>query len=104
MTGGEGEGENCHPLITSLLNEGAVIKTEQFSISSSLVVILISMKHGEKLKNSQHPINIVLRRRDVSCHVNTVSVSINMTHDMTRYASHHYSFTTRHDVEHQHPV
>ena len=25
--GGEGEGEeNCHPLITSLLNEGAVIK------------------------------------------------------------------------------
>ena len=29
--GGEGEGgegeENCHPLITSLLNEGAVIKT-----------------------------------------------------------------------------
>ena len=23
---GEGEGENCHPLITSLLNEGAVIK------------------------------------------------------------------------------
>ena len=31
--GGEGEGgegeENCHPLITSLLNEGAVIKTEK---------------------------------------------------------------------------
>ena len=25
--GGEGE-ENCHPLITSLLNEGAVIKTK----------------------------------------------------------------------------
>ena len=49
-------------------------------------------------------INIVLRRRHVPCHVNTVSVSINMTHDMTRYTSHHYSFTTRHDVEHQHPV
>ena len=26
MTGEEGGGENCHPLITSLLNEGAVIK------------------------------------------------------------------------------
>ena len=28
MTGEEGGEENCHPLITSLLNEGAVIKND----------------------------------------------------------------------------
>jgi hypothetical protein len=29
MTGGEEKEKNCHMLITSLLNEGAVIKTEE---------------------------------------------------------------------------
>jgi hypothetical protein len=29
MTGGEGGEEKCHMLITSLLNEGAVIKTNK---------------------------------------------------------------------------
>ena len=29
--GGEGGEENCHPLITSLLNEGAVIKITDFN-------------------------------------------------------------------------
>ena len=38
MTGEEGGGENCHPLITSLLNEGAVIKKE--SMENSILFFL----------------------------------------------------------------
>ena len=47
--GGEGEGgeggeeENCHPLITSLLNEGAVIKMIKRTIGVCFAKILHSM-------------------------------------------------------------
>ena len=39
---GGGEGENCHPLITSLLNEGAVIKTDCFGTFPYYIVSIFS--------------------------------------------------------------
>ena len=52
--GGEGEGEeNCHPLITSLLNEGAVIKN---TVNSSPYIPLQGPRAAHALRLDQNAI------------------------------------------------
>ena len=58
MTGGEGEGEeeNCHPLITSLLNEGAVIKirnNKQITFKNLVNKKIKELAHCSLLENKK---------------------------------------------------